>query len=81
MARLRTPAPRTNSCAIVPSTNAHSAKHRPELHTRIPKAYRATAVTTAATLILAGCTTPLALLPLANAVTRVHERRAYRYAM
>ncbi len=32
----RTPAPRTNSWTIVPTTKPLSAKHRPELQTRMP---------------------------------------------
>src|SRR5437899_3322079 len=40
--------PRMNSCEIVPVTNAHSAKQRPEDQRDTPSAFSVTAATTAA---------------------------------
>ena len=39
VARLRTFAPRQNSCTIVPTTNAQNAKQSPEAQMRMPSAY------------------------------------------
>ena len=49
VAAWRTSAPRMNSCAMVPKTNAHRAKQTPELQTRTPSATSAPATTKAKT--------------------------------
>ena len=49
VASRRTAAPRMNSCPMVPTTKAHSAKHTPDTHTRNPSAYSPAPVATAST--------------------------------